>query len=86
MLAAWLVGFVVGIFRLVGHRVRFGEDIAIGGLVGSLDERGNVSFSWSSSAVLGRGVAGLVGEIIRGNVSSSWSSGSIDVDQARELY
>ena len=51
----------------------------VGSLVGR--STGNISFSWSSSAVaggeLGNFVGGLVGHIRGGNVSSNWSSGAV---------
>ena len=51
----------------------------VGGLVGW--SVGEISFSWSSSAVvggeLGNFIGGLVGHIRTGNVSSSWSSGAV---------
>ena len=51
----------------------------VGGLVGW--SAGEISFSWSSSAVaggrLGDYVGGLVGRVSGGNISSSWSSGAV---------
>ena len=64
------VGVADGYFR--------GHDF-IGGLVGW--SAGEISFSWSSSAVAGGRfgdyVGGLVGRLYGGNVSSSWSSGAV---------
>ena len=65
------VGVADGYFRGYGYYV--------GGLVGLLE--GEISFSWSSSAVaggiLGDFVGGLVGRVQGGNISSSWSSGAV---------
>ena len=51
----------------------------VGGLVGW--SAGEISFSWSSSAVAGGisgdYVGGLVGRLRGGNISSSWSSGAV---------
>ena len=64
------VGVADGYFRGYDH---------VGGLVGL--SAGEISFSWSSSAVvggeLGNFIGGLVGQIRGGNVSSSWSSGAV---------
>ena len=63
------VGVADGYFRGYGN---------VGGLVGR--SQGEISFSWSSSAVggeLGHYVGGLVGQLRGGNISSSWSSGAV---------